>query len=79
MSDARNPALPYLALVALALIWGASFLFIKVAVRDMSPEVLLLLRSATGFLALAIILRVIGRPLFGQGWRTRIFSFAFMP
>lgn len=78
MSESRNPALPYLAFAALALIWGASFLFIKLAVRDMSPEVLLLLRSVTGFLALAIILRIIGRPLFGRAWRTRIFSFAFM-
>ena len=78
MSDSRRAALPYVALIALALIWGASFLFIKVAVRDMSPEVLLLLRSVSGFLALAIILRVIGRPLFAQGWRTRLFSFGFM-
>lgn len=70
--------MPYLALAGLALIWGASFLFIKLAVRDMSPEVLLLFRSATGFLALAIILKVLRRPLFGSAWRTRIFSFAFM-
>lgn len=70
--------MPYFAFTALALIWGASFLFIKLAVRDMSPEVLLLLRSASGFLALAIILRVIGRPLFGQGWRSRLGSYAFM-
>ena len=77
MSDSRG-ATPYLAFVALALIWGASFLFIKLAVRDMSPEVLLLLRSASGFIALAIIVRVIGRPLFGPGWRKRIGSFAFM-
>jgi drug/metabolite transporter (DMT)-like permease len=78
VSESRGPATPYLALGALALIWGASFLFIKLAVRDMSPEVLLLFRSATGFVALAIILRVIGRPLFSSGWRTRVFSFAFM-
>ena len=78
MSDARRPALPYIALITLALIWGASFLFIKIAVRDVSPEVLLLLRSASGFVALAIILKAIGRPLFSEGWRTRVFSFAFM-
>ena len=78
MSDGKNPALPYVALIALALIWGASFLFIKIAVGDMSPEVLLLFRSASGFLALAIILRVVGRPLFGEGWRTRVISFAIM-
>lgn len=76
MSDRR--ALPYLALIALALIWGASFLFIKVAVRDMSPEVLLLLRSASGLVALAILVRAMGRPLLGEGWRSRIPSFAIM-
>ena len=32
----------YLALFLLALIWGASFLFIKLAVRDMSPATLVL-------------------------------------
>ncbi len=78
MSRSRNPAAPYVALITLALIWGASFLFIKVAVRDMSPEVLLLLRSVTGFLALAVILRALGRPLFGAGWRTRVISFGIM-
>jgi drug/metabolite transporter (DMT)-like permease len=68
----------YLVLFALALIWGASFLFIKIAVRDMSPEVLLLLRSVSGLLALSVILRAIGRPLFCTGWRTRLVSFAIM-
>ena len=77
MSETRGPA-PYLALIGLALIWGASFLFIKVAVRDMSPEVLLLIRSASGFVTLAVILTLMGRPLFGPGWRTRVISFAIM-
>jgi drug/metabolite transporter (DMT)-like permease len=76
--ETRGGASPYLALIGLALIWGGSFLAIKLAVQDMSPEVLLLLRSASGFLALAIILRVIGRPLFGEGWRTRLGSYAIM-
>ncbi len=78
MSDARNPLFPYAALVGLALIWGASFLFIKVAIRDMSPEVLLLGRAATGFVTLAVLVRLTGRPLFGEGWRTRLGSFAIM-
>lgn len=76
MSDRR--ALPYVALIGLALIWGASFLFIKVAVHDMSPEVLLLLRSAAGLIALAVVVRAMGRPLLGEGWRSRIPSFAIM-
>jgi drug/metabolite transporter (DMT)-like permease len=69
---------PYLAMAALALIWGVSFLLIKVAVQDMSPAVLLLLRAASGFLALAVILKVMGRPLLGDGWKTRLGSFAIM-
>ncbi len=78
MSEARHPALPYAALIGLALIWGASFLFIKVAVHDMSPEVLLLLRSSSGFVTLAVILTVMRRPLLGPGWRSRVPSFAIM-
>jgi drug/metabolite transporter (DMT)-like permease len=69
---------PYLALAGLALIWGVSFLLIKVAVHDMSPTVLLLLRSVSGLIALAVIVKAMGRPLLGEGWRTRLGSFAIM-
>jgi drug/metabolite transporter (DMT)-like permease len=69
---------PYLALAGLALIWGASFLLIKVAVHDMSPTVLLLIRSLSGLVALAVIVKAMGRPLLGEGWRTRLGSFAIM-
>jgi drug/metabolite transporter (DMT)-like permease len=69
---------PYFALIGLALIWGASFLLIKVAVHDMSPTVLLLLRSVSGLVALSVIVKVMGRPLLGEGWRTRLGSFAIM-
>lgn len=78
MSNPRNPLLPYLALIGLALIWGASFLFIKLAVHDMSPEVLLLIRSASGFVTLAILVSVMRRPLFGPDWRSRLIPFAIM-
>lgn len=78
MSSPKHPLLPYVALIGLALIWGASFLFIKVTVRDMSPEVLLLIRSASGFITLAVLVRMMGRPLFGEGWRTRLGSYAIM-
>jgi drug/metabolite transporter (DMT)-like permease len=69
---------PYLALAGLALIWGASFLLIKVAVNDMSPTVLLLIRSTSGLIALAVIVKLMGRPLLGAGWKTRLGSFAIM-
>jgi len=65
-------------MAGLALIWGVSFLLIKVAVKDMSPTVLLLLRSASGLLGLAVIVKAMGRPLIGSGWKTRLGSFAFM-
>ncbi len=78
MSRPSHPLLPYAALIGLALIWGASFLFIKLAVHDVSPEVLLLGRSAFGFVTLAVIVRAMGRPILGPGWRARIASFAVM-
>jgi drug/metabolite transporter (DMT)-like permease len=70
--------LPYLALVGLALIWGVSFFFIKVAVHDMSPVVLVLFRSFSATIALAVIVRVMGRPLFGEGWRSRVIPFVIL-
>jgi drug/metabolite transporter (DMT)-like permease len=42
-------------LVALALIWGASFLFIKVAVRELSPATLIMGRLGLAALTLAIL------------------------
>jgi drug/metabolite transporter (DMT)-like permease len=78
VSEGRRGLLPYLALAALALIWGVSFLFIKVAVQDMSPIALVLIRSASGCAALAVIVSVMGRPLFGEGWRRRLIPFALL-
>lgn len=78
MSDRRHALLPYVALVALALIWGVSFLLIKVAVHDMSPAALLLFRAASGCIALAVIVRAMGRPLLGEGWTHRLGSFTIM-
>lgn len=78
MSESKTGLLPYLALIGLALIWGGSFLGIKVAVQDMSPTVLLLFRTTFGFIALAVIVRAMGRPLLGEGWRNRVGSFAIM-
>jgi drug/metabolite transporter (DMT)-like permease len=69
---------PYFALVGLALIWGVSVLLIKVAVHDMSPTVLLLIRSLSGLIALSVIVKLMGRPILGDGWKTRVGSFAIM-
>ena len=78
MSESRRGLLPYLAFTALGLIWGASFLFIKVGLQDMSPTVIVLIRAASGAVALAVIMRVMGRSLFGDHWKRRLAPFAFM-
>ena len=76
MSRAR--LVPYLAFVGLSLIWGGSFLAIKLTVQDMSPTALLLFRSIAGFLMLALILLILRKPMFGAGWRSRLVGFAIM-
>jgi drug/metabolite transporter (DMT)-like permease len=78
VSETKSPLLPYAAFAALALIWGASFLFIKLGVHDMSPTVLVLIRSASGGFALAVIMRVMRRPLLGAQWKSRLVPFVVM-
>jgi drug/metabolite transporter (DMT)-like permease len=60
------------------LIWGVSFLFIKVAVQDMSPMVLVLIRSGSGLLALAAIMAIMRRGLWPADWRRRLVPYAVM-
>jgi drug/metabolite transporter (DMT)-like permease len=74
----RGRLLPYLAFVGLSLIWGGSFVAIKLTVQDMSPTVLLLFRSIAGFVALALIVLAFRKPMFGAGWRSRLWGFAIM-
>lgn len=64
----------YLVLFALAALWGASFLFIKVAVADMSPLTLVTVRLVFG--ALGLLLLVPFRPAIMNGWHTRLWAFA---
>ena len=78
MSDSRSRVLPYLAFVGLSLIWGGSFLAIKLTVQDMSPMALLLFRSVAGFLGLCVIVLIWRQPVFGPGWRARIPGFVIM-
>jgi drug/metabolite transporter (DMT)-like permease len=65
----------YAALLLLALIWGASFLFIKLAVRDMSPATLVFLRAFAGALTLALVLAVRRQTPFPSGTRSRLLPF----
>ena len=69
--------LPYAAFIGLGLIWGASFLFIKLALQDMGPMAIVLGRSAFGALALAAIMAVTGRRLF-PNLRSRLWLYVFM-
>ncbi len=78
MSESRSHLLPYIAFAALGLIWGASFLFIKVGLRDMSPIVLVLIRAGSGAVALAVIMLAMGKPLIGDDWKRRLAPFTFM-
>jgi drug/metabolite transporter (DMT)-like permease len=73
----ENRLLPYAAFIALGLIWGGSFLFIKVALQDMQPTVIVLGRSASGAIALAAIMLALGKPLFTD-LRKRLGLFVFM-
>jgi drug/metabolite transporter (DMT)-like permease len=68
----------YLALVTLALIWGAAFLFIKLAVRDMSPATLVLARAFFGALTLGVIFAVRRQTPFPAGTRARLLPFLMM-
>jgi len=47
-------------LLALAALWGSSFMFIAIALRDLAPSTLILLRMGSGALALALYVRLAG-------------------
>jgi drug/metabolite transporter (DMT)-like permease len=68
----------YLALGLLALIWGASFLFIKLAVRDMSPATLVLSRAVLGALTLGVVFAARRRTPLVAGTRRRLLPFLVM-
>jgi drug/metabolite transporter (DMT)-like permease len=78
LSESQRRFLPYIAFTGLGLIWGLSFLFFKLGVHDMSPTVLVFIRAASGAAALAAIMRLSGRSLFGGNLRKRLLLFAFM-
>src|ERR1700682_1063997 len=65
----------YAALGLLALIWGASFLFIKIAVRDMSPATLVLSRAVFGVATLGAIFAARRQSPFSGGTRRRMLPF----
>jgi drug/metabolite transporter (DMT)-like permease len=68
----------YVALALLALIWGASFLFIKLAVRDMSPATLVLSRAIFGAVTLGVIFAARRQSPFTVGTPTRLPPFVML-
>lgn len=58
-------------LIVLALLWGPSFLFVKVAVQDIPPITLVATRLTMAALILYLVLRGQGRnlPRFGMNWK----------
>lgn len=70
--------MPYVAFVSLSLIWGVSFLFIKLGVGDMGPTGLVLVRSVSGAVTLVVLMTVMRKPIFGPRWKAWIVPFAVM-
>ncbi|HUQ21378.1 MAG TPA: DMT family transporter [Gaiellaceae bacterium] len=52
-----------LMLAVLAAIWGSSFLFITIALRELAPSTLILFRMGSGAIALAVYVRLAGQRL----------------
>ena len=50
-------------LIFLSILWGGSFFFIEVAVRELAPLTLVLIRVAVAALILLAVLKLTGRPL----------------
>ena len=64
----------YLVMLAvLALIWGSSFMFIKVAVRELDPATLIFGRLALATLTLAVVVAASAgfRPMLGESKAAR--------
>ncbi|TMC62368.1 MAG: DMT family transporter [Chloroflexota bacterium] len=68
----------YAALGLLALIWGASFLFIKFAIRDMSPATLVLSRAVFGVATLGAVFAARRQSPFPVGTRSRLLPFVLL-
>ena len=50
--------MPYLFLIAIALIWGSQYIFNALALQELTPFSLMVLRLFIGFLALSFFLLV---------------------
>lgn len=60
----------FVQLVALSSLWGASFLFIRIASPVFGPNLLALLRVSMATVTLALLMRLMRQPWAWQQWRT---------
>lgn len=77
-SSNRGSPAAYGALALLALIWGFSYILIKVGVNAMPATVVVLIRTASGAIALFIVLAVLRRSPVGPGFRRHLPAFFLM-
>lgn len=68
---ARMSLLDWSLLLALAILWGGSFFYAAVALKELPPFTIVLLRVAIAAVTLHIVLRLTGRrfPWDGRSWR----------
>lgn len=70
--------MPYLILGLLALMWGTSFLLIRLAILNMSPTTLVLIQTGTAALTLLAVTLATHRYSALSGIRARVVPFSFM-
>lgn len=77
-SDRRSYLLAYGAFALLALIWGFSYILIKVGVQAMPATVVVLIRVGSGALAMLFAFAVLRRRLVPRGFRRLLPGFLLM-
>ena len=77
-ADRRSYLLAYGAFTLLALIWGFSYILIKVGVQAMPATVVVLIRVGSGALAMLVAFAVLRRRLVSPGFRSRLPGFLLM-
>jgi drug/metabolite transporter (DMT)-like permease len=76
--ERRSYQLAYGAFAVLAVIWGCSFILIKLGVNSMPATVVVLLRVGSGTLTLLAVFAVLRRNPFGASFRAHIPGYLFM-
>jgi drug/metabolite transporter (DMT)-like permease len=77
-TDRRSYLRAYGAFALLALIWGFSYILIKVGVTAMPATVVVLLRLGSGAITMLVAFAMMRRSLFSPGFRERLPGFLLM-